>query len=123
MNPKHVARAKAMALASTGKFRLGAVLAKGTQVLGQGMNNDRTHPRMQRFNPNKSYTPGLHAEVHACMGLPDETLEGADLYVVRVTKKGKMAMAMPCEICRKFIRESKIKRVFFSNRYGQMERL
>lgn len=112
-----------MAQLSKGKFRLGAVLAKGKKELSVGFNNDRTHPRMQRFNPDKSYTPGLHAEVMACMGLSDSLIEDADLYVVRLTKKGKLAMAMPCAICRKFIREAKIKRVFFTNRHGEIEQL
>jgi len=123
MNQGHAWLARAMAHKSTGKFHLGAVLAKGKKVISVGFNNDRTHPRMQKFNPDKSYAPGLHAEVHSCMGVPDNELRGADLYVVRVTKTGRIAMAMPCAICRKFLSDAGVRRVYYSNKQGEMETL
>jgi deoxycytidylate deaminase len=123
MNVKHCIRAAHMASMSTEKFRLGAVLARGKDVIGVGYNVGRTHPRMQRFNPDKSYSPGLHAEVSACMGVDDRQLIGADLYVVRLSKAGKWTMAKPCEICQKFLTDVGIKRVYYSNKVGEMEQL
>src|SRR5258706_4508635 len=121
MNMWHCNLAASMAGKSMGKFKLGAVLARGKQVVSVGVNNDRTHPRMSRFNPDRSYTPTLHAEVDACMGVPDDALLGTDLYVVRITKTGRWAIAKPCEICRKFLHDAGIRRVFYSNREGEME--
>ena len=120
MNIWHCNLAASMASKSTGKFMLGAVLAKGKQVISVGINSNRTHPRMQRFNPDRSYTVTLHAEVDACMGVPDDALEGADLYVVRVNKTGGWAMAKPCKICRKFLHDARLRRVFYSNKDGEM---
>ena len=123
MNINHACKAAHAAATSDGKFRVGACLVNGRYVIKLGVNNDRTHPRMQRFNPDKSYAPGLHAEVDACMGIPDDVLEGSEIYVVRLTKTDKWAMAKPCEICQKFLADAGIRRVYYSNENGEMESL
>ena len=106
--------ATAVALKSPSRFRLGAVLVKRRKVLGVGFNNmAKTHPRMERFN-NQTFTLGLHAEVAACVGIPLIDLEGADLYVVRLLKNGKRALAKPCYICQKFIAHVGIRGVYYS---------
>ena len=55
--------------------------------MGVGFNRmDKTHPTMQRNNPDKTWTPGLHAEVHACLGVELNLLHGATIYVARLRK-------------------------------------
>jgi deoxycytidylate deaminase len=120
-NINHACKAAHAASTSEGKFRVGAVLVSGRYIIKLGRNSDRTHPRMQRFNPDRSYTTTMHAEVDACMGVPDEVLEGAEIYVVRLTRTDKWALARPCEICQKFLTDAGIRKVYYSNEVGEME--
>ena len=115
MNHNHYDLARTMAEKSLSRFRLGAVLAKKNRVISTGYNDMRkTHTLMQKYNRDKSWAPGLHAEVDACIGVPAADIEGADLYVVRILKSGRLALAKPCRICRRFIKDVGIRRVYYS---------
>lgn len=115
MNYNHYELARVMGLKSTSRFRLGAVLAKKNRVISTGYNDMRkTHTLMQKYNRDKSWAPGLHAEVDACIGVPAADIEGADMYVVRILKDGHLAMAKPCRICARFILDVGIRRVYYS---------
>lgn len=115
MRERHCKLAVNMAYKSTSRFRLGAVLAKKNRVLSTGFNDmRRTHPKMEKFNTNKTFTLGLHAEIHSCLGVPMADLEGSDLYVARILKDNTLAMAKPCAVCTKFILDVGINQVYFS---------
>ena len=115
MNHNHYELAKVMGLKSTSRFRLGAVLAKKNRVISTGYNDMRkTHTLMQKYNRDKTWAPGLHAEVDACIGVPAADIDGADMYVVRILKDGHLAMAKPCRICQRFILDVGIRRVYYS---------
>ena len=115
MNLNHFKLANTQAKKSVSKFRLGAVLVKKNRIISTGYNDMRkTHTLMQKFNTDKSYTPGLHAEVDACIGVDRADLEGSDIYVVRILKDGYLAMAKPCKICQKFLIDVGIRRVYYS---------
>lgn len=104
-----------MARKSQSRFRLGAVLVNRRQVLGVGFNNMRkTHPRMAALNNDPTWTPGLHAEVHACLGISEHLLVGATLYVARLTRGNRLALARPCEMCERFLVGAGIGEVWFS---------
>lgn len=121
----HQQLALQVATKSQSRFRLGAVVAKRTRTLGVGFNRmDKTHPTMQRNNPDKSWTPGLHAEVHACLGVELTLLQGATIYVARLRKDGRFGLAQPCEICNRFLRGVGIRAVFFTtntNNWDEVE--
>jgi len=115
MRKNHTRLAIRMAEKSPSKFRLGAVLAYRNQVLSTGHNDmAKTHPLQQKYAKNISFALGLHAEVDACLGVPKTDLYGADLYVARILKNGKIAMAKPCRICQRFILDVGIRRVYYS---------
>jgi deoxycytidylate deaminase len=115
VNDDHYKLATVMASKSISRFRLGAVLAKKNRVLSTGYNDMRnSHPLQQKFNPDKSFVLGLHAEVHSCIGVPMADLDSADLYVVRILKDGHLAMAKPCKICQRFLLDVGIRRVYYS---------
>lgn len=82
----------------------------------------KSHPQMQKY-VDGDWTPGLHAEVHAALGIPPAELEGAIVYVGRVVRDGTPALARPCEICQKFLREVGVAIVYYSTRegYGKIE--
>ena len=95
--------ARNMALKSRSKFRLGAVLVKKNRVVSAGFNSMlKTHPLQQKFNDGK-YTIGIHAELHACLGVSAKDLEDSEIYVVRLRRDGQFALAKPCQICEKFL--------------------
>lgn len=111
-----------MAQKSSSRFRLGAVLAKKNRVISTGYNDmSKTHTLMQKYNRDKSWTPGLHAEVDACIGQSPLDMSYADLYVVRILKNGSIAMAKPCKICHSFLTAVGIRRVFYSLKGGDWE--
>lgn len=111
--------AKHMAFKSVSKFRLGAVLVKKGRVVSTGFNQMRkSHPIMQKYLGKSDFTLGLHAEIHACIGVPAEDLLGADLWVCRLHKDGSLAMAHPCKICQKFLTDVGVRRVYYSDNLG-----
>lgn len=116
--------AKNMALKSVSRFRLGAVLARRGKVLSTGYNQMRkTHPLMRKHS-NEEFELGLHAEVHACIGVSAGDLHGADVWVARVCRDGKLAIAKPCSVCQRFLRSVGVNRVYYSmddGHYGVMK--
>lgn len=124
MNMNHFDLAVTMAGKSTSRFRLGAVLAKKNRVISTGYNDmGKTHTLMQRYNTDKTWAPGLHAEVHACIGVPPVDMSFADLYVVRILKDGNVAIAKPCKICHRFLTAVGIRRVYYSMGSGAWEEM
>jgi deoxycytidylate deaminase len=97
------------ALRSNSRFRLGAVIYKGSIILGVGSNQmDRTHPR----SPHPYLT--VHSEFDAVLGVDEEKLVGASLYVHRLKKDGSTGSAQPCEHCTRMLKAVGIRRVDWS---------
>ncbi|MBI4151725.1 hypothetical protein HY496_02035 [Candidatus Woesearchaeota archaeon] len=89
-----------IALKSQGRFKMGAVLAKGNRILSWGINN------------------GRHCEVSAICNyarLNGQLLPGTQLYIARVSKEKKqVGLAKPCEDCQRFIRLFEIQEVWYT---------
>ena len=100
---RRIRLAISMAHKSRSRFRLGAVVVKRRQIVSTGYNQMRkTHPKQQQFC-SEEHTIGLHAEVHACLGVDLADLDGAEIFVARVLKSGQTALARPCGVCRQFL--------------------
>ena len=83
---------------STYRFRVGAVVFKGSRILASGHNGIRS----SRIHPlHKNYNNALHAEQDAILNVKDwSTLKGCSILVVKVSKtKGTISMAKPCPMC------------------------
>lgn len=103
-----------MAAKSTSRFRLGAVIARRNKVISTGFNQmSKTHPAMERYNTNK-YLLGLHAEIHACLGVPANLLYGADIHVARILKDGSVAIAKPCSVCYNYLKAVGIRNIHYT---------
>lgn len=64
--------------------------------------------------------PAAHAEARLCKKLDT----GATVYVARVTRDGKWAMARPCAACRVRLRAKMVKMVYYTigeNEWGTLE--
>jgi hypothetical protein len=68
----------------------------------------------------------VHAEMRALSPLLFETSGFPTNVVVvslRINRNGNLAMAKPCRVCEKMMKIYGVRKVFFSNRSGQIERL
>lgn len=116
MTPLELAIASAH-LSTEFKQRVGSVItdSKG-RVISSGYNKRKTHPLQMRYarkiNPEQCF---LHAEIDAlvqCREVPHT------IYVARVRKNGRTAMARPCPICSLAIGEAGIKTVVYTTDDG-----
>jgi deoxycytidylate deaminase len=91
-------------------WHFGAVIVHGKEVINVGWNSYRTHPKSTA--PYKY----LHAEMDAIIGVDENKLAGATLFVVRVgfLNRRELMMAQPCEYCRTAIVRAGIHQVYFS---------
>lgn len=97
------------ALASTDRFRVGAVLYRGSKILGIGSNDmRRTHPKSR--HPFKA----VHAETAALIDSGSD-VSGARIYVHRIKKSGEPGLAAPCRHCSETLAFFGIRRIEYSN--------
>jgi tRNA(Arg) A34 adenosine deaminase TadA len=112
-------QAKIEAFKSKCAYRLGAVIVN-KKIRGYGRNQFKTHPIMHRYH-RPTRLLGIHAEIDACLSLPQEQLVGSDLYVCRVLRNKNMALAKPCPVCLEILRRFQVRRVFYTinkDKYG-----
>lgn len=113
MKPKFFDLARKLSYKSDyNAHRLGAVIARGNEIVGVGFNKRKTHPLSQtRFN-------NIHAELSAILNSGEENLAGCSIYVYRETKTGQLAMARPCEHCMQLLKQVNISKVFYTTEMG-----
>lgn len=101
------------------QHKLGAVIVKGNRVLSTGHNSIRFSREIGK--------PTLHAEEAAIVKLLTQRrlhdLFGADLYVTRFTKGGRVGLSLPCSRCMSLIRSVGINRVYYTTDQGTTETL
>lgn len=101
--------------------KMGAVLFEGKgNILSVSCNFlYKTHPEYSRLNPLKT----LHAEAAAILKIRHKTdLNGKSLLILRENKAGNMCNAKPCVDCLKLIRLYGIKKIYYSNEQGVIQR-
>lgn len=96
--------------------RVGASVFDGPKLISTGCNKRKSHPK------NASQW-SCHAEFTSLIRYLDANLSNAILYVARLTRTGKVSCAKPCKTCQEFISKLKIKRVFYTNHQGILEKL
>lgn len=111
-------------------FRHCAIVAKGSKVLGVGYNRHGWSSKQKGKYCSRKMNENcctVHAEVDALLKVPNrEDIQGATVYVVRVTKSNGLAMSKPCPMCSEILKEHGVKRAFFSisedeNAYGVVD--
>lgn len=108
--------ARKVALNSPSRFKVGAVLIRGSNIIGSGCNyQKKTHPSLLDYYPTTdSGCGGLHAEQAACRGLRPYDISRGDLYVYRVLNTGVQGLAKPCKGCVAFLKDKKVSKVYYS---------
>jgi tRNA(Arg) A34 adenosine deaminase TadA len=110
--PKHLLTAIKVAEANENypKWQLGSVIIKGGSTRAVGMN--RLHTKASVASDEHLHRLATHAEEDALKrcGVP----HGATIYVARIGRNGKVAMARPCQRCRLVLKGSGIKRAVYT---------
>ena len=94
------------------QWRVGAVLVRGGSAISVGFNRYRNDPSIVDL-AGVSY----HAEAVAIRRAGD-SCEGATLYVARVTRRGFLGTARPCESCQEALHEAGINTVMWTTPTG-----
>lgn len=87
-------RAALEASQAEGHYCLGAVIVNSGRLISFGYNKRRNDPAFVDVGWS------VHAEVDALRRASSEAVEGATMYVARVTPGGRHALAKPCKACR-----------------------
>lgn len=132
---KMLNKAKQLAKKSTyGTHRLGCILVYKHRIIGQGVNTNKTHPMQKLYNKlyrnfTKSDKPVLdlgHAEILAICSVPYPIAKVIDwskvkIYIARNCRGKKFGLAKPCGACQGLIRDTGIKKVFYTTNEGYAE--
>lgn len=117
--PRHLKTAIKIAEANDlyPKWRLGAVIIKGGALRSVGLN--KLHTKASVASDEHIQDLSTHAEEDALRRCGNP--KGATIYIARVGRNGKPAMAKPCEYCEPMLREAGVKKVKYTigpNEYG-----
>jgi len=99
------------------RYRLGAVIVKGSSILSIGVNKLKTHTLQ-----NNSYTgqkaKSIHAELSAIIGLSKKQLNGSTIYIARILANGDYGLSKPCASCRILLVEVFVKKAVWTTPIG-----
>lgn len=85
-------------------FKHVAFVVRGGSIIAQGVNHD-----------------WVHAEVQALNKLWPSERRGTKVYSMRFTRGGKLTNGKPCEACVRYMKESGVKTVLYSDSSGEMQ--
>lgn len=87
-----------------------------------GYNKKKTHPILDQL---ESDCYSQHAELDAILKFISNSndTKGTVLFVARLTRTDKVSLAKPCNACQELIEKYGIKKVYFTNYYGEMEEM
>jgi cytidine deaminase len=107
MNPLRLV-ARLTAKSNHKVFRHCAIIIRGGAIVSSASNHNTTH-----------------AEVAALNRLWPSERRGTKVWSIRLTRGGKLGMAKPCPNCLRYLRESGVKVVYYSDSRGdiQMEKI
>lgn len=99
--------------------RLGACVLNKKEVVSRGHNLlTKTHPMIRRYDSFKT----LHAEMHAILRCPDKSkLVGATMVIYRESRDGNPALARPCPVCVRMMKDAGIKKMAYTTKGGWEE--
>ena len=103
------------------KFRLGAVIFKGSRIFGSGHNSNRSFTTI--FDKYKKFPNSCHAEMAALSNITNwEKVNGSSILVLRLNKSGTLSNSSPCKYCTETLKHYGIKMVYYSSISGEIKR-
>jgi len=106
---------------STHRQKVGAVIFNKKIIISKGHNYKLKSVRSITRKYIR-YRNKIHAEIDAILKAKTD-LKGTSILIVRVNNRGELRMARPCNHCMLYIDFVKIKNVFYSNKFGEIERI
>jgi deoxycytidylate deaminase len=106
------------------RIQIGAVIAKKSNIIAVGVNQEKSHPTQKEFNLNRfngkldTCQHHLHAEMDAFLKVRNTDLSKASIYVFRRNANNELAMSRPCPACMAMIKKSGIKKVYYTTNDG-----
>lgn len=82
------------------------IVERGGAIVATGVNHDL-----------------VHAEVAALNKIWPNRRKDVTIWSFRLRRDGKLGMAKPCAKCQEFLRQNGVKNVYYTNPWGQMERM
>lgn len=104
--PSYFRLARNVSKFSDHRYKLGAVVTKGSRVISVGHNQTKT-------NPNAPFN-GLHAEIKAIKTAGRIDFRGASIYVYRDKSNGCIGNSRPCKYCMSIIKKLGFKYIYYS---------
>jgi deoxycytidylate deaminase len=99
------------------KHKIGCVISKSGHPVSVGFNKDKSHT---------GFDYGVHAEPSAMWTSGREYIDNSTITIYRETKNGFPAMARPCPVCMKLLKNFGIRKVYYTTSdfpYFSLERL
>jgi deoxycytidylate deaminase len=95
------------------KYRLGAVIFSGKNLVSAGFNKAKSHPIIKTWKFGT-----IHAEIDALLKLPQNLPRNMEILVVRLLSDGSLAMSKPCQMCQQNLIDYGIIRMTWSTTEG-----
>lgn len=102
-------------------YSVGSIICdKKGNILSFGTNSYcKTHPMQKQFNMKISeHKLFLHSEIDALVKLRSDNAH--TMILARVTKTGMIKISKPCNGCFEAIKENGIKKVYYTNDFGDL---
>ena len=95
-------------------YRHGAILLRGSNIIGLSTHQNRHASFGNRFRQRNCGHATHHAELGCILGLDRKKTMGATMYVCRIGKGGELRLSKPCSMCAAVLRHVGVRRVFYS---------
>lgn len=108
---------------SQGCYAHYSFIVQNNEIIGYGVNQDGEpliHWGYKRMKDDPSYTPKIHAEIHAYRknkSLIDKT-KNFEIINIRLNKQGELRLSKPCTCCAKLLSELGCKKFYYSSEKG-----
>ena len=117
--------AKAVAMSSEhNKVHIGAVIINKKQIISTAANSLKSHPLQKVLNLHRfsksvimQMKNTLHAEINAILRAKTN-LYGAEIFVYREDKNGRISLCRPCNACMAEIKKVGIKTIYYTTYDG-----
>lgn len=95
---------------SNGKYRMGAIIFRGKNILSRGHNIDKTHPVW-----GSGFNQKIHAETHALYRAHRDGMDisGSSIFIYRENYLGE-AIAKPCKHCYNKLKAAGVENIHYS---------
>ena len=106
--------AKLASQSSNPDYRHGALLLRGSNIIGLSTNKNRHSWFGNRFRERDCGHATHHAELGCILGIDRRKTMGSVMYVCRIGKNGDLRLSKPCTMCQSVLRYVGVKKVYYS---------